>query len=126
MDTFAPEYIFVQDNILFVAGKEMDTFWEPRLKEGQEMVSLDFPTLWELKINKDGIEKFELHIDMLKEEEVLTISFDIDDASFIKENKNIENLGILLHFNPETSYASNAIFISDIQTGLKKILENDH
>ncbi len=112
---FNPEYLFVQDNILFISNAQLAERLQELVDFNVNISSYDFPTLWELK--EDDISKeLQLHIDF--EEELITITFKEKETNLLLKEKELEALGILINFNSEQNEADNILFITGIGEGL--------
>lgn len=115
MNYFNPEYLFVQDNILFIANDKLTTMLKELIDFKANISSYDFPTLWELK-EEDISKELQLHIDF--ESELITISFNEEEINLLSKEKELEALGILIDFNPKQNEANNILFITGIGEGL--------
>lgn len=115
MNYFKPEYIFVQDNILFISNNQLTGKLQKLIDFNANISSYDFPTLWELK--EDALSKeLLLHIDL--EAGLITILFNEEGISILSEQKELEALGLLINFDPEQNEAENILFITGIGEGL--------
>lgn len=125
MDTvFQAEYLFKQSNILFISNKKLDGYLKKYIDLDQEMISIDCPTLWELRVYEYNIEsEAMLHIDLPNVAELITIKFNEEDIHWLRENQDINSLGILFSFNPDTTEAKNVVFITEIQKGLELVFQ---
>lgn len=112
---FKPEYIFIQDSILFISNNQLTERLKKLIDFNANISSYDFPTLWELK-EDDTTKELLLHIDF--EAELITILFNEVEIALLSEQKKIEALGLLINFDPEQSEAENILFITGIGDGL--------
>jgi len=115
MSYLNPEFLFVQDNILFIANDKLTKMLEKLIDFSTNLSSYDFPTLWELKEDEKTNELL-LHIDF--DTELITISFNEEEIKLLTKEKELEALGILIDFNPEQNEAENILFITGIGEGL--------
>lgn len=116
---FNPEYLFIQDNILFIANDKLTKKLETLIDFSTNISSYDFPTLWELKEDETTNELL-LHIDF--EAELITVLFNEVEINLLIKEKELEALGILIDFNPEQNEAENILFITGIGEGLNSLL----
>lgn len=118
---FTPEYLFIQSNTLYISSEKLSNFIQKQGEAHPKMISLDAPILWERLDNQEKTEVL-LHIDWNAFSDLITIQFSEKDLNLLQENREIESLGILVHFDPDDGNAEQVIFIMGIQEGLRVIL----
>lgn len=115
MNYFNPKYLFIQDNILFIANDKLADKIQKLIDINANISSYDFPTLWELK-EDETTNQLQLHIDF--QSKLITISFNKEETNLLLKEKELEALGILINFNFEQNEADNILFITGIGEGL--------
>lgn len=76
---FNPEYVFIQDDILYISNSELSKLFQPFINENQDMLSIDCQALWQILIAEDEKETLLLHLDYPKLPEIISIEFVEED-----------------------------------------------
>ncbi len=123
--TLIPTHLFIQNNILYITSGELTDFFLKRYANSPTpMITLDSPTLWQLK-EENATSQLTLHIELYNPDDFISIDFSTQDTTKIIQNRNeFFAIGVLLPFNPEYGDADGVILFTDVSEGLELIAKD--
>ncbi|WP_165894937.1 hypothetical protein [Tepidibacillus fermentans] len=87
------------------------------------MLSLNLPTLWELRKNEKDVEELFLHLEWPEPIGLISLVFYGEQVQLLRENQEIHSLGILHEFDIQTGDTKQALFITGIREGLDFVFD---